>query len=411
MAGFPLPLRRLQRPRAEADPAARRRGQRARARDRGASRRGDPRPLRRDPRRDRRDRRARRARPRTSSTTPTSSAAASWRRRAGSGRTTRIQAALDDVLPEVFAMGREAMRRTLGMRHFDVQLIGGDRPPPGQDRRDEDRRGQDPRPDRSPRSSTRLAGRGVHLVTVNDYLARRDPQWMGPVFHFLGLSVGIIAHDAVVRLRARLPDERRAAHQPAAGHPPRGLRRRHHLRHEQRVRLRLPPRQHGHRARPAGPARALLRRSSTRSTTSSSTRPGRRSSSAARPRSRPTSTTRSPASCPGSEPRPRATRRAATTSSTSRTGPSRRPRTASTRWRSSSASRTSTTPIRAWPATSSRPSGPTPSTSATATTSSRTARSSSSTSSPAARCRAGAGARASTRRSRRRRACGSSASP
>ena len=52
-----------------------------------------------------------------------------------------------------------------------------------------------------------LAGRGVHVVTVNDYLARRDPQWMGPVFHFLGLSVGHASpHDAVVRVRARLPD-------------------------------------------------------------------------------------------------------------------------------------------------------------------------------------------------------------
>ena len=57
----------------------------------------------------------------------------------------RLQKALDEVLPEVFAMTREAMKRTLGMRHFDVQLIGARGPPPGQDRRDADRRGQDPR--------------------------------------------------------------------------------------------------------------------------------------------------------------------------------------------------------------------------------------------------------------------------
>ena len=61
-----------------------------------------------------------------------------------------------------------------------------------------------------------LAGRGVHVVTVNDYLARRDPQWMGPVFHFLGLSVGIITHDTAYVFEPGLPDDRRAADQPAA---------------------------------------------------------------------------------------------------------------------------------------------------------------------------------------------------
>ncbi len=133
------------------------------------------------------------------------------------------------------------------------------RPPPGEDRRDEDRRGQDPRRPARRDPQRASTGRGVHLVTVNDYLARRDPQWMGPIYHFLGVSVGMITHDTAVRLRARLPDDRRAARQPAPGHPPRGLRRGRHLRHEQRVRLRLPARQHGHGARPAGPARALLR--------------------------------------------------------------------------------------------------------------------------------------------------------
>ena len=55
-----------------------------------------------------------------------------------------------------------------------------------------------------------LSGRGVHVVTVNDYLARRDPQWMGPIFHFLGVSVGMITHDASLRVRAGLPHDRRA---------------------------------------------------------------------------------------------------------------------------------------------------------------------------------------------------------
>ncbi len=107
----------------------------------------------------------------------------------------RVQKALDDVLPEVFAMVREAMKRTLGMRHFDVQLIGG--AVLHQGRIAEMRTGE---------GKTLVAplavilnsmtGRGVHVVTVNDYLARRDPQWMGPIFHFLGVSLGMITHDA-----------------------------------------------------------------------------------------------------------------------------------------------------------------------------------------------------------------------
>src|ERR1700704_5874481 len=106
----------------------------------------------------------------------------------------RVQAALDAVLPEVFAAAREAMRRTLGMRHFDVQLVGGIVLHEG--RIAEMRTGE---------GKTflvtlagilnSLTGQGVHVVTVNDYLARRDPQWMGPVFHFLGVSVGMITHD------------------------------------------------------------------------------------------------------------------------------------------------------------------------------------------------------------------------
>ena len=86
-----------------------------------------------------------------------------------------------------------------------------------------------------------LAGKGVHVVTVNDYLARRDADWMGQIYRFLGLTVGVIQHD--------MPDADRK----------RGLRLRRHLRHQQRVRLRLPARQHEVRPRVDGPARAPLR--------------------------------------------------------------------------------------------------------------------------------------------------------
>ncbi|HEX4897768.1 MAG TPA: preprotein translocase subunit SecA [Candidatus Limnocylindrales bacterium] len=107
----------------------------------------------------------------------------------------RIQAALDEVLPEVFAMGREAMRRTLGMRQFDVQLMGGIVLHQGKIAEMKTGEGKTLLPTLAAALNA-LAGRGVHIVTVNDYLARRDPQWMGPVFHFLGLSVGMITHDA-----------------------------------------------------------------------------------------------------------------------------------------------------------------------------------------------------------------------
>ena len=106
-----------------------------------------------------------------------------------------IQEALDEVLPEVFAMGREAMRRTLGMRQFDVQLIGGAVLHQGRIAEMKTGEGKTLIPTLAAALNA-MAGRGVHVVTVNDYLARRDPQWMGPVFHFLGLSVGMITHDA-----------------------------------------------------------------------------------------------------------------------------------------------------------------------------------------------------------------------
>jgi preprotein translocase subunit SecA len=107
----------------------------------------------------------------------------------------RLQKALDDVLPEVFAMTREAMKRTLDMRHFDVQFIGG--AVLHQGKIAEMRTGEG-KTLVAPLAAilNALTGRGVHVVTVNDYLARRDPQWMGPIYHFLGVSVGMITHEA-----------------------------------------------------------------------------------------------------------------------------------------------------------------------------------------------------------------------
>jgi preprotein translocase subunit SecA len=103
----------------------------------------------------------------------------------------RVQDAMDKVLPEVFAATREAMQRTLGMRHFDVQLMGG--AVLHQGRIAEMKTGEG-KTLVAPLAIALngLTGLGVHLVTVNDYLARRDAQWMGPIYHFLGLSVGII---------------------------------------------------------------------------------------------------------------------------------------------------------------------------------------------------------------------------
>ena len=107
----------------------------------------------------------------------------------------RMQKSLDAALPEVFAAAREAMKRTLGMRHFDVQLIGG--VVLHQGKIAEMRTGEG-KTLVAPLAAilNALSGHGVHVITVNDYLARRDPQWMGPILHFLGISVGMITHDA-----------------------------------------------------------------------------------------------------------------------------------------------------------------------------------------------------------------------
>ena len=106
----------------------------------------------------------------------------------------RLGGALDEVLPEVFAAAREASRRAIGMRHFDVQLMGGIVLHQGRISEMKTGEGKTLVPTLS-LTLNGLSGHGAHLVTVNDYLARRDAQWMGPVYHFLGLSVGVIAHD------------------------------------------------------------------------------------------------------------------------------------------------------------------------------------------------------------------------
>ena len=102
---------------------------------------------------------------------------------------------LDDILPEAFAVCREMSRRKLSMRHFDVQLIGGMILHKG--RISEMKTGEGKTLVATlPMYLNALEGKGAHLVTVNDYLAKRDAQWMAQLYHALGLSVGVIQHDA-----------------------------------------------------------------------------------------------------------------------------------------------------------------------------------------------------------------------
>jgi preprotein translocase subunit SecA len=107
------------------------------------------------------------------------------RERAGNGES------LDDLLPETFALVREASRRTLGMRHFDVQLIGGMVLHEGAIAEMKTGEGKTLTATLAVVLNA-LAGQGVHLVTVNDYLARRDAEWMGPIYEALGVSVGVL---------------------------------------------------------------------------------------------------------------------------------------------------------------------------------------------------------------------------
>ncbi len=111
---------------------------------------------------------------------------------------------LDDLLPEAFAVVREASRRVLGMRHFDVQLIGGVVLHQGKIAEMKTGEGKT-LVATLPVYLNALTGKGVHVVTVNDYLATRDSDWMGKVYRFLGLEVGVIVHDLD-------EDQRRAAY-------------------------------------------------------------------------------------------------------------------------------------------------------------------------------------------------------
>lgn len=111
-----------------------------------------------------------------------------------------IENMLNDLLPEAFAVTREAAKRTLNMRHFDVQLIGGIVLHEG--KISEMKTGEGKTLVATlPVYLNSLTGRGVHVVTVNDYLAKRDAGWMGEIYKFLGLSVGIIQHDMDDRKR------------------------------------------------------------------------------------------------------------------------------------------------------------------------------------------------------------------
>jgi preprotein translocase subunit SecA len=101
---------------------------------------------------------------------------------------------LDDLLPEVFAVVREAGRRVLNMRHFDVQLIGGAVLHKGKIAEMKTGEGKT-LVATLPAYLNALEGKGVHVVTVNDYLARRDSEWMGKIYRFLGMTVGVIQHD------------------------------------------------------------------------------------------------------------------------------------------------------------------------------------------------------------------------
>ena len=122
-----------------------------------------------------------------------------FRNRLGDGE------AVNELLPEAFAVVREAARRTLGQRHYDVQLIGGAVLNDGKIAEMKTGEGKT-LVATLPAYLNALTGDGVHIVTVNDYLARRDPVWMGPIYHLLGLTVGCLQHDAAYVYDPELTD-------------------------------------------------------------------------------------------------------------------------------------------------------------------------------------------------------------
>ena len=122
-----------------------------------------------------------------------------FRNRLGDGE------AVNYLLPEAFAAVREAARRTLGQRHYDVQLIGGAVLNDGKIAEMKTGEGKT-LVATLPAYLNALSGDGVHIVTVNDYLARRDPVWMGPIYHLMGLTVGCLQHDAAYVYDPELTD-------------------------------------------------------------------------------------------------------------------------------------------------------------------------------------------------------------
>jgi preprotein translocase subunit SecA len=109
---------------------------------------------------------------------------------------------LDEILPEAFAVVREVARRTINMRHFDVQIIGGVVLHEGKIAEMATGEGKT-LVATLPVYLNALEGKGVHVVTVNDYLAKRDAEWMGPIYRFLGLTVGVITHEKTDAERKR----------------------------------------------------------------------------------------------------------------------------------------------------------------------------------------------------------------
>ncbi|MEE8555166.1 MAG: preprotein translocase subunit SecA, partial [bacterium] len=123
---------------------------------------------------------------------------AEFRQRLAGGET------LDDLLPEAFALVREASRRSIGERHFDVQLLGAMALHEGKIAEMKTGEGKT-LASTAPSYLNALTGKGVHIVTPNDYLAKRDSKWMGSIYEFLGVTVGLVQHGMA-------DDERREAY-------------------------------------------------------------------------------------------------------------------------------------------------------------------------------------------------------
>ena len=165
---------------------------------------------------------------------------------------------LDDIMPQAFAVVREAAKRALGQRHYDVQMIGGLVLHQGKIAEMKTGEGKT-LVATLPAYLNSLTGGGVHVVTVNDYLARRDAHWMGAVYARLGVSVGALQNQKAFVYDAEYDEGERGFERMKPADREGGLRGRRHLRNQQRIRVRLPARQHGDRAVHARPARARLR--------------------------------------------------------------------------------------------------------------------------------------------------------